>query len=556
MGHARNWTQQELRYCPHTSVSGEVGVKIKAGTCTSAGAADGTTLIDTNGDSGGADTYNGRYGVLIKSGACKDQFCRIVDDDGAGTLTFENGGFSAQIASGVEYEIRSIPDPCVVVDSSSGETNMVDAVRSEANTDDAPLWVGYYALPITGTHRGKKALITGFVPGTGTFTLAAAFGGALAAGDVVLLRKFVEVKGLSLPDGPTYFDRFQVRNNFSLGDGVVGARGGSCNFNSQITPNGTLSSSYANGSVLSGLFQAAGLEERVGTKTAIATGAPTSTTTSLSVTTGTLENLFVGQMIIWNGNASFVTALTDGGAGDDVITISPALPSVPAVGDAIYGSRMYAKTTSGDVYGCLIEAEIDGIRYTMTGCKGSVDLVDAPLPEFAWKFSVDNWWENNEAAPWNAGSAFTTAQPVMSHDRIFYIDSTKTDVGAITASPNTVVSPRNVQGSTGANGRSGFQVTDASKATMTFRELSDASAELTVVNRYNARTSMAVAAIFGSHGSTFAVRIPVGRIKEYPKNTNDNNLVAYPEVIQAQDAGTALEATTVVKVPDFAFHLT
>src|SRR5689334_8455975 len=127
---ARLFNQQECRIASHTSVSGNTWQFVKKGTATSSGAADGTTLIDTNGDSGGADTYNGLYWVKILSGTLTGQWSRVVDDDGAGTLTFEDTGFSAQVASGVQYEIWLSPDPVVVVDSSSGETNMVDAGRA------------------------------------------------------------------------------------------------------------------------------------------------------------------------------------------------------------------------------------------------------------------------------------------------------------------------------------------------------------------------------------------------------------------------------------------
>ena len=555
MTQARIYNQLEVRYCPHTSVSGETMQRVKAGTCTSSGASDGTTLIDTGSGSGAAKTYNGRYGVLIRSGTCLGQFCRIVGDDGSGTLTLEGNGFSAQIASGVQYEIMAIPDPCVVVQSSSGETNMVDSTRSEASNGDAAFWIGYYACVLSGTYRGKTGLITGFVPGTGTFTMAAGIGGALSAGDVVVLRKFIEVKGLSLPEGPAYHPRPQFRSNFAVGDGVLGARAGGCNFNTQVYPSGSLaaSASAANPSVLSGLFQAAGLVETVSTSVTVDTG---STTTAVKITTGTHEKIAVGSMVIWKGNASFVTSKTDGGASADTITVSPPFPTAPVATDTLYASRMYAKTTTGDVYGVLVEAEIDGITMTMVGCKGNVDRIDGQPPEFAWKFSVDHWWEMYQAAPWNAGSMFTSATPVLTHERRCYLDATATDVAGFTASPNTAVAPRPVSGALGVNGRAGFQVTDASKAGGTFRELSAVGGELVQTNKFLARTAMAFSLVEGTHGTTFGCRMPVAKIKAYPKPTNAGGLVEFPEVVEAQDAGTASDGTTTpVKMPDFAFHL-
>jgi hypothetical protein len=94
---ARVWSQQILGYCPHTSVSGETWQFIQAGTTTSNGASGGTTLIDTSGDSGGADTFNGRYWVEIVTGTNKGLWKRVVDDDGAGTLTLENNGYPNRV---------------------------------------------------------------------------------------------------------------------------------------------------------------------------------------------------------------------------------------------------------------------------------------------------------------------------------------------------------------------------------------------------------------------------------------------------------------------------
>src|SRR3990167_6892371 len=159
------WNQQTLAYAPHTSVSGETWQLVKKGTTTSAGAAGGTTLVDTGGDSGGADTYNGTHWVKCLTGANAGLWKRIIDDDGSGTLTFENTGFPAQVGSGAEDEIWLSPDPIVKGDSSSGETDRVDATRSEAAINDAVFWLDYWAVPITGDRRGRIDKITGFTAG-------------------------------------------------------------------------------------------------------------------------------------------------------------------------------------------------------------------------------------------------------------------------------------------------------------------------------------------------------------------------------------------------------
>jgi len=554
MTQVRTFNQTEVRYCPHTSITDEVWQPIKKGTTTSEGAAGGTTIIDTNGDSGGADTYNGLYWVEILSGTCMGQLARVVDDDGAGTLTLEDTGFSATIASGVSYQIWKSPDPVVVVDSSSGETTMVDAVRAEPvdSVSSAPFWSGYYALPITGTHRGKKALITNHVPGTGTFTLGAAFGSALAAGDVVLLRKFIEVDKVSTPDGPAFHGRPGMRANFGVAKGKAGASGGQLSFETQITASGSLAAatSPANASVLSGLFQGAGLAETVATSEAVEAG---SNTTAIKITTGTREKFVVGQMVIWNGNARRITSLEDGAGAADTVNVSPAFPGTPAAADVLYATRMYAKTTTGDLYGVLVEVEIDGVRHTYTGCKGSVDLIAGPA--LSWKFSVDDQVVEYKVAPWNAGSAYTTVAIILDHERLCWIDAVAADMGGITASPNTAVTAKTVSGAYGRNGRTGYQIVDASKASVTFRELSTTTGELTQLWRYLAQTDVALAVVWGSHANMLALTVPVAGLMTYPKATNESGLMAFPEVMAARDAGTALNGTTVQKMPDWALHL-
>jgi hypothetical protein len=546
----RLWSQQEVRICSHTSVSGSTWQLVKKGTATSNGAAGGTTVIDTNGDSGGADTYNGRYWVHILSGSAKGEWSRVVDDDGSGTLTLEDTGFSAQIDSGVEYEIWLSPDPVVVVDSSSGETNMVDAVRAES--DD--YWNGYWAIPITGAHRGKRAQVSDFASSGGTFTLGASFGSALTAGDVVLLRKFVEVSNFNDGTDEAYVPRPMGRLNFAKGDGVPGPRGGSVSFNTQVVASGSLSGTgaKAGASVVSPLLMACGLEETVQTSCTVGAG---SSTSAVKIATGSWENLSVGGAVIWNGDLRFISSLEDGGGAVDTVNVTPAFPTAPANADVLYATRMYAKSTDGDTDSVLVEWEVDGVRHTFTGCMGSVTLNDGPVLEFAFSLNVDHYIREVKAAPYIAGAVYTTAAAIKSSDRIAYLDTTATDIGGFTCSPNTTASPKAVQGSSGINGRAGYHVTDYNCGG-TFRELVSSSGELTQELRWTARTAKAVAVIYGSHGNTMAVRMPVARLVQSPKPTNDNGMVAAPNVLEAQDAGTATDGgSTIRKVPDFAIHL-
>lgn len=546
-GNTRITAQQQLGYVPHTSVEGEVWTFIKTGTCTSNGAAGGTTLIDTGADSGAADTYNGRYWVRCTSGANKDQWKRIIDDDGAGTLTLENNGFRAQVVSGVEYEIWQSPEPVIVVDSSGAATTIVDDVRDEAND----FWNGYYAVPITGNRRGEVKQITDFVSSSGTFTVSA-FSGVLAAGDVVLIRKFVEVGNAN--DGTTrgYEKRLQNRVNLSEGDGIITQRGGTFSFDTDVTATGSLAGDGVRnaGSVLSGLFQAAGFEETVGTSNTITA---VTSTTQVDIATGNWEDYAIGMPVSVNGAMAWVTSLTDGGGAADTVVFTPPLPSTPTTSDVLDAGRLYSKSTDGDVLGCVVEYEVDGERITMTGCKGNVVLNDGPKLSFSWSFNVDHWVREIEAAPYNAGTAYTTAAAIVSSDRIAYLDTTKTDIGGFTASLNTEVQGRMVQGSTGINGRSGYQVTNYA-AGATFRELLGSSGELDQDTRFGARTSYAVMVMFGSHGDAFGVRIPAGRVIEDPKTADESGMRSAPNVFGAQDAGSTTDgASSIVKIPDFAF---
>jgi hypothetical protein len=175
---------------------------------------------------------------------------------------------------------------------------------------------------------------------------------------------------------------------------------------------------------------------------------------------------------------------------------------------------------------------------------------------FSWAFNVDHWTREIEAAPYNAGTAYTSASPILSTERLFWLDTTGTDIGGtITASLNAEVQPKTIQGSNGINGRAGFQLTNQA-ATMTFRELFDSTGELVAENRWLARTAKAVMLVLGSHGNCIALRIPVARKIELPNPQDDNGMQGTPEVLQAQDAGTYADPDgTILKVPDFSISI-
>ena len=550
---ARIWSQQQVGYVEQTSVDGDAMSRVSFGVTSSAGASNGTTLIDVNNISGASKTYNGRYWVRILSGTNQGQRKRIVSDDGAGTLTLEGNGFPNQVAISVNYEIWKSPEPVIVVGTSSGATNIVDAHRTDTDSASNSPWVGYYACAISGTQRGLFAKITGCVPGTGTFTVGSGFSGALTAGDVLVLRKFIEARSLKCALTETYEAKPPNRINFSLGDGITGVRGGQVDFSTYITPSGTLAATgtVANPSVLSGLFKACGLPETIDLSGTVDTG---STTTAIKITAGEITNFHVGQAIQYNGNVTFITAMTAGGGSADTLTVSPALPAAPIAATTVYACRGYTKSTSGDYYGATIEAEIDGIRHIMTGCKGNVSGADAAVPNLNFVLMVDDWSREYEPTPFIVGSAYTTTAPVMSSAKAAYASGTGIDIGGFTFTAGVKTVPKNVQGSKGINGRVGYHLSDYACGG-TFKEIIASDDKLTADQRWLVRTARDIAVVMGSGGSCCAIRMPVCKQIGEPTPTDAGGLVEAPNVLQAQDAGTASNGTTQVKVPDFGIFL-
>ena len=196
------------------------------------------------------------------------------------------------------------------------------------------------------------------------------------------------------------------------------------------------------------------------------------------------------------------------------------------------------------------------MRTTFTGCKGNVEITDAAVPEFAFSLQADHWVREVEAAPYNPGTAYHTSAPVLQSDRIAYLDTTKIDVKGFTATPGTQVTAKNVQGSSGINGRAGYHITGYAPGG-TWREILLSGVE--TVGRdlpFTARTAYAMAVVYGSHGKCIAVRAPVARLIQSPHHEDADGIAEHPAVFEAQDAGTAADGGgTVNKVPDWALHI-
>lgn len=547
---ARVSSQRQLAYVPHTSVDGEAWELTHKGVTTSNGAADGTTIIDASADSGGADTYNGRYWVRIMGGSALGERKRIVDDDGSGTLTLENNGFKSQVVSGVNYEIWKSPEPVVVVDSSSGETNLVDAVRTEA--DD--YWNDFYIVPITGSRRGRIAKVTGWDNGTTTFTLAVGLGGALSAGDVCLIRKYVEAGDVSLSLEHAYEPTPTDRLDGSRGDGRVTRKSGTVSFATEVTslPAASGSGTAAKRPLLGQMMQAAGLAEVIGTGSTVGAG---STTSAVKIATGSWENHPIGSPVIYGGQLAWVVSTEDGGGSVDTINVAPPFANAPVDGDTIRAGITYRTNRSaedGDYCGITLEYEMDGVRVTMTGCRGTVGTVDGERVMLQWELQVDDWVREIERAPYYAGGAYVTDKLVLATERLCYIDTSKANMGGITFGCNNEVAAKNVQGSSGINGRNGFGHVVATPGG-TFRQLLLTDGVIDADTRYNVRTAFAWSVIYGAgYREAFGMRMPQARVIENPAVEDADGMIDTPNVVEAQDPGTTtLGDDTIERIAEF-----
>lgn len=532
---ARVFEHQEVLIVPHVSLDKEAWKIVARGVTNSAGNAGGTTLVDTGADSGGADTYVGRYWVRITSGANKGQSKMVSDDDGSGTLTFEGNGFDSQVASGVSYEILLCPMPVVVVDSSGSATSVVDDYRDEA--DD--YWNGMYLFVVTGSNAGEVAEITDFTSSTGTFTLASSqLSSALSAGDICWIAHAVDCASVEFSSLTNpYQARIGSRNYGARGDGTIGPKGGTVSIQTQIIPSGTIASSgLQKRTHLWPLLQAGGLEPiQLSAITADHTSGA-STTSQLEVATGTVSTDLLGAVIGYNGNYSVVTDYNDGLTGEDSINISPALPVAPGDTETINVMNVFRPATDKDVLGCSIIVNKDGYRCIMTGCKGNVTLTAGEVPTLDFSLNVDHFIEEFEDSDFTSNRAYSTTAPVLQADRMAWVDTTRVNIGGFTATPGTEVSARAVAGDYGINGRTGFQI-NRYNSTATFREILEDGATLSQLREYEARTERQIFILYGNQNGHVAVVIPSARRIEAPMPTNADGIMDVASAWEAFDKG-------------------
>jgi hypothetical protein len=524
------------------------------GTTTSAGAADGTTLVDADSiaNSGSANTYNGRYWIELLSGTYKGLQRRVVDDDGAGALTLEGTGFPGQVASGVEFRLWKTSEALIVVDSSGAATAIVDAERDEA--DDS--WIGYGVEPITGARAGEAKAVSDFVSVSGTFTVGA-FTGVLAAGDVCYLRRPLEAGNVAITAEQPLVATPSFRSDFSAGPGYPGARSASISFDIQAKGSGSLSAAgvQATESEIGGLLQACGYVCEIGRTLTV--NDASATTTSIDINTATHEFVDIGQAIMHQGNVAWVTAKTDGGAGVDNLTVAPPLPRAPNTGDLLYACRMYRPDVDALRKGVTIYFERDGYRYTLFGCMGTVDFTPGDATEMVAKFSFTATHYAVEVEDNDAGDAlhslYSTARVILGAERIAYFGTTKVDISGVNVAAGGQAVKKKTSGAYGISGTSGMQTT-AVKPKITFAKLIEDSGDaLDAELLYQTRTGTAVSLVYGSHGNCIAFRAPVARLETLPAPTEDEGMLATPYAFDPQSAGTATDPTDgVVKVPNFS----
>lgn len=542
---ARLSRQTHLRWGPQTSVDGNSLERVRVGTATGNGAAGGTSIVDTNADSGTADLYSGRYMVQVTSGNAKGQWRRITDDDGSGTITVETAysynGSAVQITTGTTYSIHKLPDSGVVV--CAGDTASTTQFNDDYRDEDDSFWVNYEAIPITGNLIGETSTVSAFDKSGGAseglFTVDTAFSEAPATGDVILLRKFLDFEPGSLTLTKASLPRLGGRQNFSRGKSRVGASSGGFSFRTRVYPSGSLagSGSNANAGSIDGLLKACGYSETVDTSSTAGAG---SSTTAVKLATGSHENHTIGGAIIHNGNMRFITDITDGGAGVDTLTVSPALPVAPATSDVIYAVRTYKPSEDGDTTGVQIEIEVDGVLHHFVGCKGNVtfDAGSAGHLVASWDFTCTHHFRYLVASSYDASSAYSTALAPLTHDAEVYLDTTKTDVGGLTWSLNAQHQLSSVAGATALNFTTGPRLVDEDPRGA-FTELLDSSGTgLPPSERFDSENTFSLFAYWGTHGDAVGFRAAAAQVVEHPDTGSSNDQVAMTQAWMATDAGT------------------
>ena len=405
------------------------------------------------------------------------EWSRIREFDGTLTVTIDPVSNASPTPTRARMWIP--PEPLLPATTSAGvATTIESSARTETATtywaDPDRLYAVCEGAGGAGTvARGEVQLITAF-DGTNTFTTVA-FAANPTVGDLFVMRQPIKPHGgeVSLGDlGYGFIERKFVKGTMDQDPGVQGPRSVSLEFALEVKGNNTA----ASGATVAlpptearDLLFSAFSEDRDGASAATAGGG----TTTVNMTTGTQERFAVGNMVLVSGQAAGITAITDGGVGDDVLTVAPALGAAPATGVTVLGGVNYEPQTSGfrshthEFYvGNSTREIIYGHHFTVS-LEG---LVNNEIPR--WKFAgpADHHIRQDVAAPtWNPTTypTFESKLPWPSRaSRVVLGGTTLSTVIAATFNVGYVWEPQTSVN--GAQGRNGHQMVNR-KTTGTLR---------------------------------------------------------------------------------------
>lgn len=350
---------------------------------TSAGAADGTTIISTALTGATADVYVGQL-VMCVGPYTSANFGLIrrvlIFDPATDKLTVgvaaEGSNLPVQTAINDAWEGFDDPSSIVVENTGGGGAGALDdATRDEA----ANFWAtgtGDHAVVAAGSIAEATARpVASFA--TPTMTVSPVFGSVPAIGDLF------DVMALPLWEGNPEFDRGYAEIPVDAQRGGAEAFDedphliriprwtGRCavNFKGSGTGAGDgVQASYAPDlyRILSAMFDAVR-----STGEAILGG----TVSTVSITNATAAQFPVGSPTLHAGSGSLAIAVSTGagGGGNDDVNVQPYLDRAPAAGEVLYGGVAWYPKVTGHQAVCFHEWD-DAMRWFMYGGVPNIEI--------------------------------------------------------------------------------------------------------------------------------------------------------------------------------------
>lgn len=380
----------------------------------------GSTITAGALDNASVRAYVGNL-LEVVSGAARGQWRMISDFNGA-TIATVTPAFSPAPAAGDSLRLWVPPDPVVV--ATAGTTTSVTAVivttagrpgRDEANG----FWNGnlsangdrFMLIGVGGQNANRAALITDWT--SPTFTVEANAFVAADDGDLFLIRKLARIYDFEFPlpgASQPYLHRRFVAGDWDGRDGELGPRNAETFAFAQEVQRVAAAASGATDveppSEVHDLL--AGLWSYTGTAASAVTAG--SSTSAINITTGTRERFNHGTAILDgdSGAMAWIIGSTDGGVGDDILTVTPTLPSAPTAAETVFGSANYAYPTTPSTFGFRSNS-FDvwmGNRGGLRHCHGylpawRIEGMDAEggLLRFAFEGPYDFHWTDSRTIP-------------------------------------------------------------------------------------------------------------------------------------------------------------